>query len=136
MGVSRVKFIAKFQNLFFFAIFSNFSAFTLKKTLQFCLQYFHNFLLGILYESIIWVIMGRWGYSQNAGVLVVLVLIIYVHIPSFVTVEHEIQCLTCIIILASHANKPIFMDSTISTIITKHICSYKCFDVLNLQNYI
>ena len=32
------------------------------------------FCLGIWYEAIVWVIMGRRGYSQNAGVLVVLVI--------------------------------------------------------------
>ena len=32
------------------------------------------FLLGIQYDSIVWVIMRRRGYPQNAGVLVVLVL--------------------------------------------------------------
>ena len=31
------------------------------------------FWLGIWCESLVWVIMGRWGVSQNAGVLVVLV---------------------------------------------------------------
>ena len=32
------------------------------------------FWLGIWYESLVWVIMGRRGYSENAGVLVVLVI--------------------------------------------------------------
>ena len=30
---------------------------------------------GIWYESMVWVIIGRWGYSQNADVLVVLVVL-------------------------------------------------------------
>ena len=48
-GVSRVKVIAKFQNL----------------NLDFVLLWH-----GIWYESIVWVIMGRQGCSQNAFVLV------------------------------------------------------------------
>ena len=42
---------------------------------QICNFDFALFWLGIWYESVVWVIMGRRGYSQNAGVLVVLVLI-------------------------------------------------------------
>ena len=86
--------ILKFQ---LFATFSNFSAFILKKNLQFCLYSLHiwhksssasegvsqckdlwpwpifSFWLGIRYDSMLWVIIRRWVYPQNAGVLVVLV---------------------------------------------------------------
>ena len=77
-GLSRVKFISKCQNLEFWLI------------VWICNFDFVLFLLGIQYDSIIWVIIGRpcvcvcvcvgggggggGGYPQNAGVLVVLVL--------------------------------------------------------------
>ena len=51
----------KFQNLNFWQFF---------KICNFVL-----FWLGIWCESLVWVIMWRWGVSQNAGVLVVLVII-------------------------------------------------------------
>ena len=57
-GVSRAKFLAKFQNLAIFKI---------------CNFDFVLFWLGIWCESLVWVIMGRRGVSQNVGVLVVLV---------------------------------------------------------------
>ena len=60
-GVSHVKVIVKIKNLNFYQIF------------QICNFDFVLLWHGIWYGSIIWVIMGRAGYSQNAGVLVVLV---------------------------------------------------------------
>ena len=57
-GVSRAKFLAKFQNLQFWQIF------------KICNFDFVLFWLGIWCESLVWVIMGRRGVSQNAGVLV------------------------------------------------------------------
>ena len=48
--------------------FGNFGKFNKFSTLTFFCSW-----LGIQYDSIVWVIMGRPGYSQNAGVLVVLV---------------------------------------------------------------
>ena len=59
-GVSRVKFLAKFQNLNFWQFF------------KICSFDFVLFWLGVWCESLVWVIMGRRGVSQNAGVLVVL----------------------------------------------------------------
>ena len=56
--VWRVKFLAKFQN-------SNFWQFFKIWNFDFVL-----FLLGIWCESLVWVIMGRRGVSQNTGVLV------------------------------------------------------------------
>ena len=73
-GVSSVKFIAKFQNLnfwHFFFLICNFD--------------FALFWLRIWCESLIWVIMGRRGLSQNAGVLVVLVSLVW-NISDFVEV--------------------------------------------------
>ena len=55
--MSRVKFITKFKNFNFSLIFQ----LSHWKNLQFCLHSFHIFLLRIWYESILWVIMGRWG---------------------------------------------------------------------------
>ena len=55
------------------------------------------FWLGIWCESLVWVIMGRWGVSQNEGVLVVLVsrnMEIYVHYLSFLKPE-MMQTLPC-----------------------------------------
>ena len=60
-GVLRVRVIAKFQNLNFFQIFG------------ICDFDFVFLWPGIWCESLVWVIMGRRGVSQNAGVLVVLV---------------------------------------------------------------
>ena len=60
-GVLRAKFLAKCQNL---------------KLWQFCRICNFDFVLfwlGIWCESLVWVIMGRRGVSQNADVLVVLV---------------------------------------------------------------
>ena len=56
--VSRIKFLAKFQILIFLAVF------------LICNFDFVLFWLGIWCESLVWVIVGRWGVSQNAGVLV------------------------------------------------------------------
>ena len=60
--MSRAKCLAKFQNLKFWQFFKirNFD--------------FVLFWLGIWCESLVWVIMGWRGVSQNAGVLVVLVI--------------------------------------------------------------
>ena len=55
-GVSRAKFLAKFWQFF-----------------KICNFDFVLFWLGMWCESLVWVIMGRRGVSQNAGVLVVLV---------------------------------------------------------------
>ena len=57
----RVKFLAKCQNF-------NFWQFKKKNNFDFVL-----FWLGIWCESLVWVIMGQWGVSQNAAVLVALV---------------------------------------------------------------
>ena len=59
--MSHVKFIAKFQNLHFWQF------------LKICKFDFAFFWFGIWCESLVWVIMGRRGVSQNAGILVVLV---------------------------------------------------------------
>ena len=56
--MSRAKFLAKFQNLKFWQFF------------KICNFDFVLFWLGIWCESLVWVIMGRLGVSQNAGVLV------------------------------------------------------------------
>ena len=65
-GCVMCKVYNKILQFQFFANFSNFSAFTLKKNLQFCLYSFHIFWLGIWYESIVWVIMGRRGvFSEH-----------------------------------------------------------------------
>ena len=56
-----VKFFANFPNLIFWHFF------------KICNFDFVLFWLGIWCESLVWVIMGRRGVSQNAGVLVVLV---------------------------------------------------------------
>ena len=67
--MSRAKFLAKFQNFKFCQFF---------KICNFVL-----FWLGIWCESLVWLIMGRRGVSQNAGVLVVLVLgIIFAELQS------------------------------------------------------
>ena len=60
--VSRIMPISKFQHLKFWRIF------------KFCNCDFVSFWLGIQYDSMVWVIMRRRGYPQNAGVLVVLVM--------------------------------------------------------------
>ena len=60
-GVLRVKFLAKFQNLNFWQF------------LKICNFDFVSFWLGIWCESLVWVITGWRGVSQNVGVLVVLV---------------------------------------------------------------
>ena len=60
-GVSRVMPVSKFKKLKFWRIF------------LICKFDFVFFWLGIQYDSMVWVIMRRWGYPQNAGVLVVLV---------------------------------------------------------------
>ena len=57
-GVCRVKIIAKLKNM-------NFWQFFVICNFDFVLLWH-----GIWYESIVWVIMGRRGYSQNAVVLV------------------------------------------------------------------
>ena len=67
-GVSRVKFLAKFQNMIFWQFF---------KICNFVL-----FWLGIWCEPLVWVIMGwqgrGWGSQVgNAGVLVVLVILVF-----------------------------------------------------------
>ena len=49
-GVSRVTFLAKFQNVNFW---------------QFCTFDFDFFWLGIGCESLVWVIMGRWGIWEH-----------------------------------------------------------------------
>ena len=59
-GVSRVKFLAKFKNLYFWQFF------------KICNFDFVLFWLGIWCESLVWVIMGQRGVSQNAGVLVLM----------------------------------------------------------------
>ena len=60
--MSHVMFLAKFQNFNFWQFFKigNFD--------------FVLFWLGIWCGSLVWVIMGRRGVSQNTGVLVVVVL--------------------------------------------------------------
>ena len=65
-GVSRVMPVSKLKNLKFWRIFliRNFD--------------FVFFWLGIQYDSMVWVIIRRWGYPPNAGVLVVLVFIRYI----------------------------------------------------------
>ena len=62
--MSRVKFLAKFWNLNFWQFF------------KICNFDFILFWLGIWCEPLVWVMMGRWGVSQNAGVLVVLIIIV------------------------------------------------------------
>ena len=59
--MSHVKFLAKFKKNQFWAFF------------WICNFDFVLFWLGIWCESLVWLIMGRRGVSQNAGVLVVLV---------------------------------------------------------------
>ena len=59
--MSLAEFLAKFKNLKFWQFF------------KICNFDFVLFWLGIWCESLVWVIMGRRGVSQNAGVLVVLV---------------------------------------------------------------
>ena len=59
-GVLRVKFLAKFQNLIFWQFF------------RICNFDFVLFWPGIC-ESLVWVIMGWLGVSQEAGILVILV---------------------------------------------------------------
>ena len=65
-GVSRVKFLAKFQNWNFWHFF------------LICSFDFVLFWLGIWCESLVWVIMGRRGVSQSAGILVVLVIVAWI----------------------------------------------------------
>ena len=60
-GVSRVMPVSKFKNWKFWWIF------------KICNFDFVIFWLGIQYDLMVWVIMRRRGYPQNAGVLVVLV---------------------------------------------------------------
>ena len=60
-GVSCVMFLAKLPNLHFWQFF------------KICNFDFVLFWLVIWCDSLVWVIMGRRGVSQNAGVLVVLV---------------------------------------------------------------
>ena len=57
-GVWGVRFVAKYKGLKFWQILEigNFN--------------FVFLWLGIQYDSIVWVIMRRWGYPQNEGVLV------------------------------------------------------------------
>ena len=59
-GVLCVNFLAKFKNVNFWQFF------------KICNFDFVLFWLGIWCESLVWVIMGRRGVSQNAGILVVL----------------------------------------------------------------
>ena len=61
----------KFQNLNFWQFF------------KICNFDFVLFLLGIWCESLVWVIMGQRGVSQNAGILVVLVLIVFKSISTW-----------------------------------------------------
>ena len=56
--MSCVKFLAKFQNLNFSQLF------------QICNFHFVFFWFGIWWESLVWVIMGQLGVSQNAVILV------------------------------------------------------------------
>ena len=60
-SMPRVKFVSQFKNLKFWQI------------RPICNFHFVFFWLGIQYDSMTWVIMRRWWYPQNAGVLVVLV---------------------------------------------------------------
>ena len=60
-GASHVKFLAQFKNLYFGQFF------------KICNFDFVLFWLGIWCKWLVWVIMGQRGVSQNAGVLVVLV---------------------------------------------------------------
>ena len=71
--MSHAKFLAKLQNLNFWQ-FSNI-----------CYFDFVLFWHGIWCESVVWVIMGRRGVSQNSGVLVVLV----IHIDGLVWKRHN-----------------------------------------------
>ena len=59
-GMSCVNFLAKFKNVNFWQFF------------KICNFDFVLFWLGIWCESLVWVIMGRRGVSQNTGILVVL----------------------------------------------------------------
>ena len=61
-GVSPVMPVSKFKNLKFWRIF------------KICNFDFVIFWLGIQYNSMVWIIIRRRGYPQNAGVLVVLVM--------------------------------------------------------------
>ena len=61
-GVSCVKFLAKYKKLKFWQFF------------KICNFDIVLFWLGICCESLVWVIMGRQGVSQNEGILVVLIL--------------------------------------------------------------
>ena len=60
-GVSLVKLLEKFHNLNFWQLF------------KICSFDFVLFWLRICCESLVWVIMGWRGVSQNAGILVILV---------------------------------------------------------------
>ena len=60
-GMSNVKSLTKFQNLNFWQFF------------KICNFDFVLFWLGIWCDSLVWVIMGRRGVYQNAGILIVLV---------------------------------------------------------------
>ena len=59
MPVSKFKYL-KFWRIFYICNFD-----------------FVFFWLGIQYDSMVWVIMRRWWYPQNAGVLVVLIMTTY-----------------------------------------------------------
>ena len=74
-GVSCLQFLAKLKNLNFGQIFI------------ICNFDFVVFWLGIWCESLVWAVMGRRGVPQNAGILVVLVLLQV--LPIFFTWLHR-----------------------------------------------
>ena len=84
-----VKFLAKFQNLNFWQFF------------DICNFDFVFFWLGIWCESLVWVIMRQRGVSQNAGVLVVLVVS---SLKNVISVLLELQCETCFILLKTYSS--------------------------------
>ena len=79
-GVSHLKFLTRFQNLRFWQF------------LKICKFDFVFFCLGIWCESLVWVIMGWWWLFQNAGVLVVLVVLVLQDIHhNIIVFQHQLN---------------------------------------------
>ena len=85
-GVLHVKFFFKLK-IWIFCKFFKFVTLTLS-----CFDLGSN-----MNWSIVWVIMGRWGYPQNAGVLVVLVLTGSIFSRMFtIDIDHHGRAFVCL----------------------------------------
>ena len=99
-----------------FAKFQNFKFWQLFKICNFDLVSFWLGIKGIRYESIIWVNMGQWGYSRNAGILLALV--------------HPVAAWPQMSKLGQRSNDTIFLRWSLSVIV---LASHPCTRVLHGQ---